>query len=397
LLQQSHLLSVYDAKAKTVYYYEILEIAPRANDNVSPAAAFFRTDNRTEFKLDSHSSSLSSPVQIRRLPPLISQLQFYKSNNFSSTDDKKRFGEIEIPPHPNVYEVMQALTLPPCLSPKETILHLIGTDTENHVRLCVETAAHQVGMQCLSIRGLAAFAHHEGHSVRTGSLVDQLAGLKATVDYIRTQRMEPCVLHLYDFDAELSPTDVPLRHEQEERFWSKWLQEITIGSLIDTDCLSYRYTPPLLLVISTAAPLKPGPLKENMVFPSIALDNPDREYTQYLWKERDLWNGEDANTDVMELLDGRSAREICWLRQQVQATPKNTKEILCELCRELDANRQKQSSKIAQISNVHWEDVGGLAHVRREILDAIELPLKHPHLFPKNGGRSGILLYGESY
>jgi peroxin-6 len=70
--------------------------------------------------------------------------------------------------------------------------------------------------------------------------------------------------------------------------------------------------------------------------------------------------------------------------------------MLCELCRELDDNRRKQSSKIAQISNVHWEDVGGLAHVQREILDAIELPLKHPHLFPKNSGRSGILMYGES-
>jgi hypothetical protein len=81
---------------------------------------------------------------------------------------------------------------------------------------------------------------------------------------------------------------------------------------MDTDCLLYM--PPLLLVLSTAALLKPGPLKEKMVFPSIALDNPDHEYMQYLWKERELWNGEDGNTDVMELLDGRSAREICWLR-----------------------------------------------------------------------------------
>ena len=45
------------------------------------------------------------------------------------------------------------------------------------------------------------------------------------------------------------------------------------------------------------------------------------------------------------------------------------------------------------IPNIKWEDVGGLSHVRGEIMDAIELPLKYPHLFGKSK-RSGILLYG---
>lgn len=34
-----------------------------------------------------------------------------------------------------------------------------------------------------------------------------------------------------------------------------------------------------------------------------------------------------------------------------------------------------------KIPNVTWDDVGGLAHVKAEILDTIQLPLEHPELF----------------
>lgn len=48
-----------------------------------------------------------------------------------------------------------------------------------------------------------------------------------------------------------------------------------------------------------------------------------------------------------------------------------------------------------KIPNVKWEDIGGMDMVKGEILDTIDLPLKHPELF--NNGlkkRSGILFYG---
>ncbi|XP_072031477.1 peroxisomal ATPase PEX6-like [Amphiura filiformis] len=47
-----------------------------------------------------------------------------------------------------------------------------------------------------------------------------------------------------------------------------------------------------------------------------------------------------------------------------------------------------------KIPNVSWEDVGGLANVRAEILDTIQLPLQHPELFAAGLRRSGVLLYG---
>ncbi|KAH9830946.1 AAA-domain-containing protein [Rhodofomes roseus] len=48
-----------------------------------------------------------------------------------------------------------------------------------------------------------------------------------------------------------------------------------------------------------------------------------------------------------------------------------------------------------KIPSVTWDDVGGLAHVKADILDTIQLPLEHPEFFADGlKKRSGILLYG---
>ncbi|EIW85301.1 AAA-domain-containing protein [Coniophora puteana RWD-64-598 SS2] len=54
-----------------------------------------------------------------------------------------------------------------------------------------------------------------------------------------------------------------------------------------------------------------------------------------------------------------------------------------------------QSIGAPKIPNVSWDDIGGLAQTRNDILDTVQLPLDHPELFA--GGlkkRSGILLFG---
>ncbi len=48
-----------------------------------------------------------------------------------------------------------------------------------------------------------------------------------------------------------------------------------------------------------------------------------------------------------------------------------------------------------KIPNVTWDDVGGLASVKADILDTVQLPLQRPELFADGlKKRSGILLYG---
>lgn len=63
----------------------------------------------------------------------------------------------------------------------------------------------------------------------------------------------------------------------------------------------------------------------------------------------------------------------------------------------INSARSKFSDSIGapRIPNVKWEDVGGLDTVKDDILDTIEMPLKHPELFGSGmKKRSGILFYG---
>jgi SpoVK/Ycf46/Vps4 family AAA+-type ATPase len=47
------------------------------------------------------------------------------------------------------------------------------------------------------------------------------------------------------------------------------------------------------------------------------------------------------------------------------------------------------------IPNVKWADIGGMDHIRKEIMDTIMLPLEHPEMFADGARkRSGVLLYG---
>lgn len=77
-------------------------------------------------------------------------------------------------------------------------------------------------------------------------------------------------------------------------------------------------------------------------------------------------------------------------RGMINLTPSDIGEAIKEA-------RSKFSDSIGapKIPNVGWKDVGGLDMVKGEILDTIDMPLKHPELFG-NGlkKRSGILFYG---
>ncbi|GAA5824221.1 hypothetical protein JCM5353_000355 [Sporobolomyces roseus] len=70
---------------------------------------------------------------------------------------------------------------------------------------------------------------------------------------------------------------------------------------------------------------------------------------------------------------------------------------LDDFTKALDAARSSYSESIGapKIPNVTWDDVGGLANVKSDILDTIQLPLEKPELFADGlKKRSGILLYG---
>ena len=66
----------------------------------------------------------------------------------------------------------------------------------------------------------------------------------------------------------------------------------------------------------------------------------------------------------------------------------------------LAALREIEPSAIREVfvesPNIHWGDVGGLASLKQRLVEAVEWPLKYPHLFEKGGVTppKGILLVG---
>ena len=496
LLQESTLCEVrYNTNSHdgnhNVCYYEILRILSDENGGEADEEKtlhqddFYITTSTTEFELDTF--PLSGISHVRRLPlPLPFCLDhdgddsvqldnegqknctksIQKPPNESMVLPRKLFelpeptsggtasaGDCAFSCHPDWKTVANALLDAPAMignsidetyiSNDSRILHIIGTDTDHDIRACVVNAANIIGMQCLSINGLAAFGYEHrrgkrantvttGVSVRSPMIEQQLAGIDAALEHIVTRRIEPCNLHLVGVDEELASVanDDQLRCQIEDRFWSKFMDVVSRKTVqedlsqkksihnvnnyycgMGKDRLDYRYTPRLLIVLSTKAPLKRGPWLERLIFPSISLSLPDEKYIRYLWdipNKRKQQTSTSLTEEVMSLLRGRAAKEIIQLRQlldselvldagRMDSTDSNSNEIfqrLEKLCKAFDAGRRNTSSDVARISNVSWEDVGGLDHVRAEILDAIELPLKHPHLFPPNTGRSGILLFG---
>ncbi|KAJ8309185.1 hypothetical protein KUTeg_014059 [Tegillarca granosa] len=67
-----------------------------------------------------------------------------------------------------------------------------------------------------------------------------------------------------------------------------------------------------------------------------------------------------------------------------------------DFVRALDKLQAAHSDSIGapKIPNVTWDDVGGLADVKSDILDTIQLPLQYPELLAAGLRRSGVLLYG---
>lgn len=379
LLGQSSLISAWD-DSRGLFVFEVMDIESK-QEHLEAALA----TNKTKWTLE----AISVDQAVRRLPPLSLESSFHASTTSrpqseEKSTERKECGVKEQPPHPSISEMKNALSLPANAPAAQRIIHVEGTQ-ENHVDVCIQAAADSLGMRYLCIRGLAAHAHASDIPVSTGSQADQLAGCKATLRH--AQECAPCVLHLCDMDHEWSREDEPLRQMQQQRLWTVLMDSLSAGDDTDGRCDS-AYVPCVIVVLSTTKPLSAGPLLHNLIFESIVIHPPNEKYARY------LWNDDCTFEEIFSLhLEGRSARDVAHLRRYWSRCASSSDKMKSfELfCKQMDVKQRKSTP---HIPSVHWQDVGGLAHVRSEIMDAIELPLKHPRLFP-NGGRNGVLLYGK--
>lgn len=61
-----------------------------------------------------------------------------------------------------------------------------------------------------------------------------------------------------------------------------------------------------------------------------------------------------------------------------------------------DLGKDTQRFSLNQPSTVTWDDIGGLVDAKQQMLEAVELPWKHPDLYAHYGKKPlrGVLLYG---
>lgn len=300
-------------------------------------------------------------------------------------------------------------------------------------------------MRSLHVCGLVAFlAHYDSiynhdktRTILTGGLSDKLKGLVAAIRVAK--QCSPCLLHVEGIDHELTPStgqmaDASGRDEEERRILQV-IRENTLSSSrrfissthsndigVGHDVfLSSCTTPKVIVVFSTSDSLPPGPISSSLQQASINIDPPDRKYAQALWDDDVDGTFEPLSTSLM----GLSARDISYLRQLFahdwdiyhgrqeplsddgsgESNDMTPFSVLEPLLKDLEAIRSftQPSRKVgtggsstlplsaASLPNVRWEDVGGMENIRKEIMDAVELPLKYPHFF-EGSRRSGILL-----
>lgn len=373
-----------DADENWVYYHvTTIHGVGGSNDSDIPLP-LYKTTTSTKYSLELPPFSFGP-----RLPPLVPLV----------------LDSPHIPPHPNLSELLRCVDMDFTVSrAAECVWHVVGTERDHHLSVGVAATAIKSGRRLVTLaRGWAAYAYQShGSIVSRGGLVDKLRGLEAAI--VHAKQCVPALLHVCFDVHEFSGTsggDPGQFWDEQSRIWSLIMTHL---NLTESDSVysgdsegDGRLVPPLVVVISTAAPLPPGPLLENLVFEPIHASLPDAAYIRYIWREA---VGAECSAAMLAVLKGRSAADIGTLKDEymelvVNATnehmndPENGVSMLKELASELDRRRR---SGLARIPQVQWSDVGGLASVRREILDTIELPLQHPHLF--SGRRSGILLYG---
>jgi len=415
-----------------IRFYEVISIGgdeDRREYGSSMSCAYIVVSLSTKLVLEEREEDRKWP---RRLPSLNQTLNFALSMSIGEITEKAGIqSPRQTSRHPSIGPIIDKLLFPSSnlLQVSDYITFVVGNDCDR-INESVSCAANAIGMRCVSISGLAAFDYRNKQQKQrssaneaerpksnvTGSLAEKLSGLQAAID-VATQSM-PCIVFLKYIDKELTAADVDAdtRIEEEKRFAAVLTNAIAKIPLqcgdVPNDFWNYMSLP-IQFVVSSSKPLAPGPLSSLSMKEAVKVSRPDSKYAQQLW-ENDVREGSHACVDhdhfpsyeqVRSTLIGRTATEIVFARQMIAACLEkgdNMNKLFTTLPSVFstidkgpivvaEGGESKLSS--ALIPNIKWEDIGGLSHVRSEVLDAIELPLRHPNLFSR-GGRSGLCLFG---
>ncbi|KAJ2454953.1 peroxisomal assembly protein [Coemansia sp. RSA 2336] len=235
------------------------------------------------------------------------------------------------------------------------------------------------------------------------------------------RRYTPCVLHLRSIDAlaqatnnpQEAPDDLPIAR--------------VLKACIANVGQAYQETGyPIIIIATSSQPDKIPVALETAFRHEIELPVPD-ESTRLVLVERIAAKGLplSADTDLAYIAQQTAsfvARDLAmlvkraesraWIRlqQSLRSLRKSEQSLRTrdamlsglsitneDLLGALGDARASMSDTLGvpKIPNVKWDDVGGLADAKKDILDTIRLPMEQPHLFASGlSTRSGLLFYG---
>ncbi|KAF9532443.1 P-loop containing nucleoside triphosphate hydrolase protein [Crepidotus variabilis] len=229
-------------------------------------------------------------------------------------------------------------------------------------------------------------------------------GATLQVRFGQAREIGPCILVLRHLEALLQTTT---GQDKDTSIATSLIEELSITSSY------WKATGHPLVVVATTAETDRVPQTLLSCFKhTIKFGAPDEEAR--LMTLKDLLVGSHLSMDVVlsdiavqtASLLAQDLRDLIYrtraasMRKTDLRQHKSTQHdvmVAADFSQALAQARAAYSESIGapKIPTVTWDDVGGLAHVKADILDTIQLPLEHPDLFADGlKKRSGVLLYG---
>uniref|UniRef100_A0A3B4Z067 Peroxisomal ATPase PEX6 n=1 Tax=Stegastes partitus TaxID=144197 RepID=A0A3B4Z067_9TELE len=223
--------------------------------------------------------------------------------------------------------------------------------------------------------------------------------VKLATVFQRAESLQPCILLLRNLHLLLRPRGAAEDHGRVQ------------GAL----CQLLSSAPSSVLVVATVC--RPRDLSAGVMAAfvhQVALESPTEKQRRSMLGSlsRDLHLGRDVSLERLAKLTagfvlgdlsalvaeaGRAACRSSWELCSLEALCSSGVTILNQdFTAALETLQDAQSKAIGapKIPHVRWEDVGGLQHVKKDILDTVQLPLQRPELLSLGLNRTGVLLYG---
>ncbi|CAG9334390.1 PEX6 [Blepharisma stoltei] len=234
-----------------------------------------------------------------------------------------------------------------------------------------------IGIRIIGTRGcgkraiVSKAAKKLGFNLLEVSLFDiaSLPGISQTFEDAKA--LTPCILHIRQFSDALN-----LMTYGQKEISNK------IADLFDSFSREITDFPLIIIISSSNIQTFPGFLNS---YAALEIHPPnEQDRIEILASLASHFNLDLDITYIAKQTSGKTIEEIIMIITDIAA-------------RNLPFDQVLSSLKItsSSIPNVKWEDIGGLAHAKKDIIDTIQLPLIHPELFASGiKARSGLLLYG---